>query len=159
MYANALDERLGSAQLGPISFTIIPQHNLVLSRISGEITFCDMRNYLKSLASDAHFRAGLNSYYDLSDCTNIVGDLADLTALTQSLSHNSAILPAKTALLLPYGNEKLHQIIKGMVLMTSESPIEHRSFLASEKNLCCQYLGISRIMIETELSRMTSELG
>ena len=124
-----------------ISYEIDNKHNLLVARVTGEISFQQMHRYLNRLIKDTKFQCGLNSYYDLTECITIAGNLSDLCAFTQSLSfNNNTEHNAKTALLLDANNHTLIKLVQGIVLMTSESCIEHQYFLDTQIIQACQFI-------------------
>lgn len=129
-----------------ISYYIDAAQSVVMSKVKGEIAFSDMLKHLHTLLQDPQFRPGMNSFYDLTQCTNILGELSDLSAFTKSLRVNNNDLPnSKTALLLPNGDEKLLSLVKGIVMMTSASKIEHRYFFDTQCHLAYQFVGLQYV--------------
>ncbi|TRY33718.1 hypothetical protein [Aliiglaciecola sp. M165] len=136
-----------------ISYYIDTAQSVVMSKVKGEIAFSDMLKHLHTLLQDPQFRPGMNSFYDLTQCTNILGELSDLSAFTKSISDRNNDLPnSKTALLLPSGNGKLLNLVKGIVMMTSASNIEHRYYLDSQCHLAYQFVGLQ--YVENDLHRL-----
>lgn len=135
----------------PIHYELHIEQNIVVSQVRGAITFGDMLRHVNILAHDPAYNPSMKSYYDLTDCTNIEGNLADLSNFTQGLRNNEQDLPSsKTALILPDQNEKLINLVKGIVLMTSNSRIEHRYFCYSQRHHAYHFLDIDRDFLESK---------
>lgn len=129
---------------GKIRYKIIKSDNLILAHVIGSITFDDMLNYMKELVHHPDYQDGMNSFYDLANCSNIVGEITGLSGLAATLNDQEAIvLPCRTAVVVPDDNEKIFKLAQGLVLMTSQSKIEHRLFKASYKHQAYQFVGLS----------------
>lgn len=132
-----------------IRYQIFKSDNAVIAWVVGPITFDDMLNYIKALVQDPDFEYGMNSFYDLSKCTNIVGQLTGLTGIAATLNDNeTASKPCRTAVVVPDNNEKLFKLAQGLVLMTSKSLIEHRLFKQSSLEQAFEFLGFEQRLIK-----------
>lgn len=119
---------------------------MVLAEVVGNTSFGDMKNYLHTLVNDPLYKPGMNSFYDLTKCPNIEGDLSDLSEFTKSLRDSDKSFPScKTSILLPNGNDTLRNVVKGIVLMTSASRIEHRYFLEPNRFLALKFIGLNEM--------------
>lgn len=95
----------------------------------------------------------MNSYYDLSFCTDMDGDLASASDFAQRLNDEKYVVaPSRTAILLPDNQPKVKRIIEGLVLMVSGSPIAHQSYTQSEVHLAFGFLNFSQGFRDTVLA-------
>ncbi len=120
----------------------------MFGRVNGSINFDDMVAHIDSVARNPDFSEGMNSFYDLSDCTNITGDVRELTQLAHVLNDSEFIQnPSKTAVVVPDDNRKICKLAQGLVLMVSKSKIDHRLFKLSEVESACAFVGISEDLV------------
>mgnify|MGYP000728278251 CR=1 FL=1 len=131
-----------------IRYQIFKPDNAVVAWVNGSITFNDMLNYIKTLVQDPDFEYGMNSFYDLSKCTNIVGELTGLTGIAATLNDNETVSkPCRTAVVVPDENEKVFKLAQGLVLMTSRSLIEHKLFKYSSIEQAYEFLGFNQSLV------------
>lgn len=113
----------------PVVYKLFPEENALVAWVRGSISFEQIYTLLNTIITDDDFIPGMNSYYDLSQCTDIDGDLEVLSAFTQMLNEpNEKIKRARTAFVLPAHNNKVVNMVQGMVLMISASIIDHYCF-------------------------------
>jgi len=94
----------------------------------------------------------MNSFYDLTLCSNIDGDLNKLSEFGDLINDDMAIKnKCKTAILIPDDNQIIFRLVQGMVLMSSKSNIEHAFFKKANRHLAYQFLNCSQqIIVEIE---------
>lgn len=127
-----------------ICYRIIKSEGAVFANVTGAIDFEDMVAHMDKLANDTDYTEGMNSYYDLTDCINVSGDVKALTGLVHALTNPQFIVhPSKTAVVVPDDNVKLFKLAEGLVKMVSKSKIEHRLFKKSDLKSACQFVGLS----------------
>ncbi|WP_100658631.1 hypothetical protein [Alteromonas flava] len=128
-----------------IYYRISKEHNALLVWVSGAISFAKAMEFLQTFLQDPNFAYGMDSFYDLSACTDIDGDLKHAAEISALVSGESMpLLPAKTAFLLPENNEKVSRVIHGMMLMFSASPIEHACFNQTQREQSFDYLNFDQ---------------
>ena len=136
-FAGALFEM----SISPIDYRIYPEHQALIATVSGEISFTDMRQFLTTLALDQDYQPTFNSLYDLTKCTHIDGDLEALSRFAAILNDEDIVSsPSRTAVIIPEHNQQLEHMVRGLVLMTSGSRIEHRYFPESTRFVAYQFL-------------------
>ena len=136
----------------PITYRIFTNENLLLSKVQGAVTFQNIVSNIYNLRADPNYSQGMNSFYDLTLCSNIDGDLNKLSEFGDLINDDMAIKnKCKTAILIPDDNQIIFRLVQGMVLMSSKSNIEHAFFKKENRHLAYQFLNCSQqIIVEIE---------
>ena len=136
----------------PITYRIFTNENLLLSKVQGAVTFQNIVSNIYNLRADPNYSQGMNSFYDLTLCSNIDGDLNKLSEFGDLINDDMAIKnKCKTAILIPDDNQIIFRLVQGMVLMSSKSNIEHAFFKKANRHLAYQFLNCSQqIIVEIE---------
>jgi len=124
----------------------------LLSKVQGAVTFQNIVSNIYNLRADPNYSQGMNSFYDLTLCSNIDGDLNKLSEFGDLINDDMAIKnKCKTAILIPDDNQIIFRLVQGMVLMSSKSNIEHAFFKKANRHLAYQFLNCSQqIIVEIE---------
>ena len=124
----------------------------MLSKVQGAVTFQNIVSNIYNLRADPNYSQGMNSFYDLTLCSNIDGDLNKLSEFGDLINDDMAIKnKCKTAILIPDDNQIIFRLVQGMVLMSSKSNIEHAFFKKANRHLAYQFLNCSQqIIVEIE---------
>ena len=131
---------------GLIEYRVFPNSNTVAVKVIGDICFRQMVEFLVVLGRCKEFKVGMDSIYDLSACENISGDLRKLSRFSEAVSDEQHVnIACKTAFLLPQDNTRLLRLMEGIVLMMSESVIEHRLFSVSQRQDAYAFLNVSQL--------------
>ena len=133
----------------PIAYSILKEEATIIARITGSLRFEHMVSYIKEIRQHPDYQQGLNGFYDLTNLEKIEGELSALSEFAEMLNdHQQVPYTCKTAIVVPDDDDKLHRLVQGLILMTSESKIEHSLFVASHTKLACKYLGLREEHLE-----------
>lgn len=130
-----------------IQYKIFPEQNAVVAWLCGDVAFEHMNHYLYTLSADPDFVIGMNSYCDLSYCSDMDGGLGVANDFADRLNNEKYVVaPSRSAILLPDSNAKVVRIIEGLVLMMSGSPIEHACFSIGHIERAFDFLGFDSLL-------------
>jgi hypothetical protein len=90
-----------------ISYKIFTAENEVVAKVTGTLSFGAMTAYIGNLRLNSNYVQSMNSFYDLTNCTNILGELRLLSEFADILN-NSVFdhIKSKTAIVIPDNNQK-----------------------------------------------------
>lgn len=132
----------------PIQYHFFTEDSALVAWVTGKVTFKGMNDYSANLVKQTGYHHNMNSFYDLTNCNDIDGDLEHLSLFAAILNNHEAFpTPCKTAILLPQNNEKIHRIVRGLILMVSRSNIEHRYFAESERGQAYDFVDFNPDLI------------
>ena len=135
-----------------ITYRIFTNENIVVSIVRGKINFQDMISTIHNLREDKNYSQGMNSIYNLIHCTNIEGELYRLSEFGDLLNDHIAVPnKCRTAILISDDNQKIYRSVQGLLLMTSESNIEHAFFNHSNRQKAYKFIDCSpEVIVEIE---------
>ena len=127
-----------------IEYQVFADINKMAAKVTGDITFRQMIEFLVVLGQSGDYKQGMNCIYDFSHCTSIGGDLSKLSKFGDAISDENHVTEySKTSLLIPDNNPQLKKLVEGIVLMSSQSAVKHKIFDYSKKREAFAYIDIS----------------
>jgi hypothetical protein len=144
----ALDNQL-------VTYKIYSDKLLVAGKVSGKITFKQVKQHFYTLMHDPDYKEEMNRLYCLDDCTDLDGTMEEVMDITNFLIDPDIVRTrARTAVLIPETRVKLKRYVEGLFIAVSQSRIEHRVYSVSEAERAFEFLGISKNF--KDLDRLTS---
>jgi hypothetical protein len=128
---------------------------LVACKVSGNITFKQVKQHFYTLIHDPNYKEEMNRIYCLHECVDLDGTMEDVMDIANFLINPEIVRTrARTAVLLPDNRVKLKRYVEGLFIAVSQSRIEHRVYSVSEAHKAFEFLGINKNF--KDLDKLTS---
>ena len=142
----------------PIVYKLFPDENALIAWVKGPVTFEQIYAFVNTILQDNDFIPGMNCFYDLTQCTDIDGDLDTLSAVTQMINEpHDSIKNARTAFVLPEHNNKVVNMVQGLVLMISASIIDHHCYNDDEREAAFDFVGF-RLSFRAQIEDVSNDI-